>query len=63
MFFTLVSKTDQCGSVMLNVVIVLDREDAEVHLRARQTMTKQFQLSSWKTASFIGNNVWIMGFT
>jgi hypothetical protein len=29
------------------MVIVLAREDAEVHLNALQTMTEQFQLSDW----------------
>jgi hypothetical protein len=28
-------------------VIVLAREDAEVHLHALQTMTEQFQLCEW----------------
>jgi hypothetical protein len=47
-------------------VIVLAREDVEVHLHALQTMTEQFHLwalSSWKTASVFGNNAWIMGCT
>jgi hypothetical protein len=48
---------------------MLAREDAEVHIHALDTTTEQFQLcecgalSSWKTASFSGNNVWIMGCT
>jgi hypothetical protein len=29
------------------VVIVLAREDVEVHLHALQTMTEQFQLIEW----------------
>jgi hypothetical protein len=44
-------------------VIVLAREDVEVHPHALQTMTEQIQLSSWETASLFGNNVWIMGYT
>jgi hypothetical protein len=39
LFLTLVSRTDQSGSVMFNLVIVLAREDAKVHLHALQTMT------------------------
>jgi hypothetical protein len=45
-------------------VIVLAREDTEVHLHALQTMIEQFQLcESWKTASLFADNVWIMGCT
>jgi hypothetical protein len=40
---------------------MLATKDAEVHLHALQIMTEQFQLSSWKTASLLGNNVWFMG--
>jgi hypothetical protein len=35
----------------LNVVIVLAREDAEVHLHALQTMTEQIQLCEWEHCS------------
>jgi hypothetical protein len=49
-----------------NLVILLAREDAEVHLHALTTMTEQFQPcewgQSWKTVLF-GNNFWIMGCT
>jgi hypothetical protein len=51
-----------------DLVIVLARED-DIHLDALQTMIEQFQLCEWgncrldKTASFSGNNVWIMGRT
>jgi hypothetical protein len=44
MFPNLVSKTGQSGSVMLNLVTGLAREDAEVHLHALQTITEHFQL-------------------
>jgi hypothetical protein len=50
-------------------VIVLAREDVEVHHHALQIKTEQFQLcrkgavSSWKTATFFGNNSWIIGHT
>jgi hypothetical protein len=37
-------------------VIVLLREDAEVHLHVLQAMTEQFQLLQFR-------NVWIMGCT
>jgi hypothetical protein len=45
-------------------VIVLAREDGEVHLHALQTVTEQFQLFEWgrcrwKTALF--GNIWIIG--
>jgi hypothetical protein len=43
-------------------MIILAREDAQVHLHALQTMTEQFQLCEWE-ALFFGNNVWIMGCT
>jgi hypothetical protein len=48
-----------------NLVIVLAREDVNVHLQALPTITEQFPavwigaLSSWKTAPLFGN-VWIM---
>jgi hypothetical protein len=32
---------------MFNLVIVLAREDAEVHLHALQAMTEQFRLCEW----------------
>jgi hypothetical protein len=48
-------------------VIVLAKEDVEVHLYALQSMTEQIRLCEWgalssrKTASLFGNIVWIMG--
>jgi hypothetical protein len=55
----------QCCS---NEVTVLTSEDVDVHLHAVQAATAQFQLceggqalSSWRSASLLGNNVWIMG--
>jgi hypothetical protein len=51
------------------MVIVLAREDGEVHLHALKNMTEQFQLREWghchflKSTSLFGNNVWIMGCT
>jgi hypothetical protein len=48
-------------------MIVVAREDAEVHLQASQTMTEHFlqcecgHCRREKTASFFGNNVWNMG--
>jgi hypothetical protein len=43
-------------------VIVLAREDVEVHFHALPTMTEQFQLCKWGIVVFI-NNIWIMGCT
>jgi hypothetical protein len=55
----------QCCS---NEATVLAREDVDVHFHAVQAATDQFQLceggqalSSWRSASLLGNNVWIMG--
>jgi hypothetical protein len=47
LFLTLVSKTDNNGSMVLEILTVLAGEDAEVHLHALQTMTEQFQLCEW----------------
>ena len=49
----------------LRWVIVLDREDVEVHLHAAQTKTEHFCMgkSSWKIASLLGNNTWTTGCT
>jgi hypothetical protein len=66
---SLVSKTDQSGSVMFKSgdgAGAGAREDVEVHLCAFKTMAELFQLcelglSSWKTELFFRNNVWIMG--
>jgi hypothetical protein len=51
-------------------VIVLAREDADVHHHVVQTMTEQFQLCEWGRHCLgklhccsEGNNVWIMGCT
>jgi hypothetical protein len=44
MFLNVVSKTDQSGSVMFNLLIVLACEDALVDLHALQTTTEQFRL-------------------
>jgi hypothetical protein len=60
LFLTPVSKTDQSGSMMFK------SGDCAGQGHAFQTMTEQFQLcelSFWKTASSLGNNVWIMGCT
>jgi hypothetical protein len=40
----LVFKTGQNDSMMLNLVILLVREDSQIHPHAFQTMTEQFQL-------------------
>jgi hypothetical protein len=61
LFLTLVSKTDQSGSMMFKSGDCAAREDVEVDLHALQTMTGQSQLSSLKTASLFANHVWIMG--
>jgi hypothetical protein len=39
-----------------NLVIMWAREDVEVHLHTLQTMTEEYQLSSWKSASLFRNN-------
>jgi hypothetical protein len=45
MFLTLVSKTDQSGSVVFKCDdYVLAREYVDVHLLALQTLTEQIQL-------------------
>jgi hypothetical protein len=53
-----------------NVVIVLSREDVEVHFHALESIAEQFNLCEWghyhlkkKTVSLFGNTVWIMGCT
>lgn len=44
---TLVSKIRQIGSKCSNLVILLAREVAGVHLHALQTVTEQFKLCKW----------------
>jgi hypothetical protein len=61
-FLIQVSKTDQSASVIFK-----SGDCVEVHLRALQTVTEDFQMCEWghcrlgKLHRFFGNNVWIMG--
>jgi hypothetical protein len=58
-------KTDH----IVSMVIVLDREDVEVHHHAPQTKAEHFWLYVWvnchleKTASWLGKNIWTIGCT